>query len=409
MANKKRWIYLAIGTLLLILCGLIYGWSLFKAPFSAVYPEWSLSQIAMTFTISMTFFCLGSFAAGKLSAALKPRVIIMIAATLLLIGFVGVSKLNPATPDQSLKMLYLFYGVLGGSGVGICYNNVIATLNKWFKDKLGLASGIMMMGFGIGALVLGSVATELIATRGIFDAFFILGVAIFIVLFLGALFIKNPPENDGLTASSASKASDGMTTMEMLKSGTFWIFFCWCIFVNASGLMIISNAAPIAVAFGATAIVGMIVSVFNGVGRVVIGAIFDKMGRKKTMLINITVLLTAGIFLLLGAKTTAMALVLIGLLCAGFSYGGNPTITASFINSTFGSKYFAVNFSLANFSLIPAAIAGPLISSRLIERSNGSYETTFMAIIIIAVIAFALWLLLNAGAAKVEKKNSESV
>lgn len=409
MANNKRWIYLAMGTLLLLFCGLIYGWSLFRAPFSEIYPEWSLSQLSMTFTISMIFFCLGSFAAGKLSAVLKPRVIITISATLLLIGFVGVSKLNPANSEQSLMMLYLFYGVLGGSGVGICYNNVIATLNKWFTDRPGLASGTMMMGFGIGALVLGSVATGLIAAKGIFDAFFILGVMIFIVLFVGALFIKSPTEKDGLSQSAGAKASAGMTTGQMLKSSTFWIFFLWCVVANSSGLMIISNAAPIAVAFGAPAIVGMVVSVFNGVGRVVIGAIFDKLGRKRTMLINMTILLAAGVSLILGAKTAVVILVLLGLLCAGLSYGGNPTITAAFIGNAFGPKFFAVNFSLANFSLIPAAILGPLISSNLIARSGGAFDTTFILIIIIAIVAFVLWMLLNASIAKADKRKEESV
>ena len=68
MANNKRWLYLAVGTLLLIFCGLIYGWSLFKTPFSEVYTGWSLSQLSMTFTISMIFFCIGGFVAGKLAA-----------------------------------------------------------------------------------------------------------------------------------------------------------------------------------------------------------------------------------------------------------------------------------------------------------------------------------------------------
>lgn len=70
MQSNKRWFYLGVATLLLIFCGLIYGWSLFREPFSQVYPDWSLSQL------SMTFFCLGGFAAGKLSAKL-PRAVLL--------------------------------------------------------------------------------------------------------------------------------------------------------------------------------------------------------------------------------------------------------------------------------------------------------------------------------------------
>lgn len=406
MANNKRWLYLAIGTVVLIFCGLIYGWSLFKAPFAEIYPQWSLSQLSMTFTVSMTSFCIGAFIAGKLSAVLKPRYIILLSAALLFVGFFGVSRLDAADAAGSLRMLYLCYGVLGGGGVGICYNNVIATLNKWFTDRPGLASGIMMMGFGLGALILGSIATGLVKSQGLFDTFFILGIMTFIALAVGSFFIRVPEERDGVVQKSGVKPTDGFKTGEMLRTPQFWIFVCWCVAANSTGLMIISSAAPIAVAFGAPAIVGMIVSIFNGAGRVMIGAIFDKLGRKRTMLINMLILTAAGTGLLLGAKTSAVVLILLGLLGMGISYGGNPTITTSFINRQFGPKYFAVNFSLANFSLIPAAIIGPLLSSKLIEKSGGTYDTTFMTILFLAAIAFVLWLLLNAACAKSEQENA---
>jgi len=407
MANSNnsgnRWLYLGVGTLLLIFCGLIYGWSLFKAPFSQIYTDWSLSQLSMTFTISMIFFCLGGFFAGKLSAKFQPKLIIVFSAVLLLIGFLGVSKMDPNNSSSSLTTLYIFYGVLAGTGVGFSYNGVISTINKWFPDKPGLASGIMMMGFGLGALILGSVATSLIASKGIFTTFMILGFMIFIVLMIGSLFIKVPPAPAAGAVKAAAEVPS-VSTSEMLKSASFWLFFIWCVVANSAGLMVIGNAASIAVAFGAPAIVGMVVSVCNGAGRVIIGAIFDKIGRKTTMLINMAILLAAGIALLLGAKTAAVAIVLIGLVCTGLSYGGNPTITSAFISRQYGPANFPVNFSIANFSLIPAAIAGPMIASKLITSADGAYDTTFMMIIICGVVAVLLWAALN-GAAKKENAN----
>ncbi|MGF6375381.1 OFA family oxalate/formate antiporter-like MFS transporter [Clostridiales Family XIII bacterium PM5-7] len=402
MSDKKRWLYLGVGTLLLIFCGLIYGWSLFQAPFSQIYTEWSLSQLSMTFTISMVFFCLGGFVAGKLSAHIKPRLIIMISAVLLLVGFFGVSRMNPDNPSTSLIMLYICYGVIGGSGVGFSYNSVISTMNKWFPDKPGLASGIMMMGFGLGALILGSVASGLVASKGIFNAFMILGIAIFVVLMIGSAFIKVPdaPKAD---ADKPAPALEGYTPGEMLRTSSFWVFVLWCVIANSAGLMVINSAASIAVAFGAPAIVGMVVSVFNGAGRVIVGALFDKLGRKKTMFLNMCVLAAAGVILLLGAKTSAMVIILVGLLCVGISYGGNPTISSAFVNREYGPKYFPVNFSLGNFSLIPAAILGPMISSKLIEGAGGAYDTTFMAIIVCAALAFVLWACLNKACAKKTK------
>lgn len=404
MTNNKRWIYLGVGTLMLVFCGLIYGWSLFKVPFSEEYRDWNLSQLSMTFTISMVFFCIGGFVAGKLSAKLKPQRVIWIAGALLLLGFLGVSKMNPNNSGFSLGMLYVCYGVLGGLGVGFTYNAVISTINRWFPDKPGLASGVMMMGFGLGALILGSIATSLIESRGVFDTFMILGVLIFAVLVLGSFFIRVPSEGD-LKASSndALKISEGLTPSEMLKTPSFWIFMLWCVIANSAGLMIISSAASIALAFGAPAIAGMVVSVCNGAGRVIIGGIFDKIGRKQTMLVNMVILVTAGLCLVMGAKISAIALIMAGLVFMGMSYGGNPTISSAFINREYGQKYFPVNFSLGNFSLVPAAILGPMISSKLIESSGGKYDSTFMVIIGCAVCAYVLWVMLNRACEKEEK------
>ena len=406
--SGKRWLYLIVGTVLLIFCGLIYGWSLFKAPFAAIYTDWSLGQLSLTFTISMIFFCLGGFVAGKLNGKLKPRTIIMMSAVLLLAGFLGVSRMNPDNSATSLPMLYIFYGVLAGTGVGFSYNGVISTINKWFPDKPGLASGTMMMGFGLGALILGSIATSLIAAKGILTTFMILGIMIFIVLMIGSFFIKNPEKP--LTAARPSAgngtetAVESKTTGEMLRSASFWLFMAWVIIANAAGLMIIGNAASIAVAFGAPAIVGMIVSVFNGAGRVIIGALFDKIGRKTTMLINTAILLCAGLVLFTGAKSAAMVIILIGLLFTGITYGGNPTISSAFAIGQYGPKYFPVNFSVVNFSLIPAAILGPMIASSLITGSGGHYDSTFMVMIACAVIDFILWIVLNSVCKKENRK-----
>lgn len=404
--SGKRWLYLIVGTILLIFCGLIYGWSLFKAPFAAIYKDWSLSQLSMTFTISMIFFCLGGFFAGKLNGKLSPRTIIMISAVLLLVGFFGVSRMDPNNSSASLPMLYIFYGVLAGTGVGFSYNGVISTINKWFPDKPGLASGTMMMGFGLGALILGSIATTLIASKGILTTFMILGIMIFIVLMVGSFFIKNPaaPTVSENAEKVEAPTVESKTTKEMLSSVSFWMFMIWVIIANSAGLMIIGNAASVALAFGAPAIVGMIVSVFNGAGRVIIGAIFDKIGRKTTMLINIIILLCAGLVLFTGAKTAAMAIILVGLLLTGITYGGNPTISAAFASGQYGPKYFPVNFSIVNFSLIPAAIVGPMLASKLITSSGGHYDTTFMALVICGVIDFVLWFVLNAACRKEANK-----
>lgn len=410
MNTNKRWLYLCTATLTLLFLGLIYAWSIFRTPFSEIFPDWTISQMSLTFTISMIFFCLGGFVGGLMSKKLSVRVRFLISAVMLFAGFFVVSMVDPAKPASSLTMLYIFYGVFGGGGVGIAYNTVIGTLNKWFPDKVGLASGIMLMGFGLGGLVLGSVVNSMIGSMGLLTVFKILGIVIAVVCAAAAFIIKAPSAEDSAAlaalaeaslpasakASAASSAGKSdYSAGEMLRTARFWFFTLWAILLNSAGLLVINSAANISVAFGGTAVLGMIVSLFNGAGRIVAGNNFDKFGRKTATIVNTAFMLAAGAFLTLGGMSGKYIFILCGLVLVGLAYGGCPTITSAYINKAFGPANFPTNFSIANFSLIPAATIGPMISSALLESAGGSYNTNFYAIIGFSAAALVMWVLLN--------------
>ena len=405
--NNKRWLYLGVATISTLFLGLIYAWSLFRAPFSEVFKTWTVAQMSMTFTISMIMFCLGGLIGGQLGKKFGVKVRILVAAVLLLVGFFMVSTLNPADASGSLMKLYIFYGIFGGGGVGIGYNAVITTITKWFPDKVGLASGIMLMGFGLGGLALGSVVTKFIAGIGIFSTFKLLAIAIFVVLLVAAIIIK-APEAPTAGASKTAAADDNThhyTSAEMMKTSRFWIFFLWAIALNSAGLMVINSAANISVAYGGSAVLGMIVSLFNGAGRIVAGNNFDRFGRKTSSIVNNIFMIIAGALLIAGGVSHSLILVVIGLIFVGLSYGGTPTITSAYVNKAFGAKYFATNFSIANFSLIPAAIIGPIISAKLLEAAGGKYDSNFRALIVFTLVALALWIGLNIASKKSDNED----
>ena len=407
MNNNKRWLYLGVATISTLFLGLIYAWSLFRAPFSEVFKTWTVAQMSMTFTISMIMFCLGGLIGGQLGKKFGVKMRILIAAVLLLVGFFMVSTLNPADASGSLMKLYIFYGIFGGGGVGIGYNAVITTITKWFPDKVGLASGIMLMGFGLGGLALGSVVTKFIAGIGIFSTFKLLAIAIFVVLLVAAIIIK-APEAPTAGASKTAAADDNThhyTSAEMMKTSRFWIFFLWAIALNSAGLMVINSAANISVAYGGSAVLGMIVSLFNGAGRIVAGNNFDRFGRKTSSIVNNIFMIIAGALLIAGGVSHSLILVVIGLIFVGLSYGGTPTITSAYVNKAFGAKYFATNFSIANFSLIPAAIIGPIISAKLLEAAGGKYDSNFRALIVFTLVALALWIGLNIASKKSDNED----
>lgn len=412
MKSGKRWIILAVATISLLFLGLIYAWSIFRTPLGEVYPTWTVSQLSLTFTISMSMFCIGGFIGGISGKVFSLRMKFYISAVILFVAFFGASLMNPNNPSSSLIMLYAFYGICGGGGVGFAYNAIISQVNKWFPDKVGMASGTMLMGFGLGALILGGLASSMMASIGIPMTFKIFAVAIAVAMILSAIFIKAPTAEEAaafMPAPSAkvetevkAEAVRDYTPGEMAKSSLFWLFMCWVVALSSAGLLVINSAANISIAYGGAAILGMIVSLANGFGRIINGSIFDKKGSSIALLCCTFFMIIAGVLLILGDKTGAYPLILVGLIFVGISFGGCPSLTSAYFSKVFGPKYFPTNFSLGNFNLLVAATLGPTLSSKLLVAAEGSYGTNFYAIVAMAVVGLVMWVFL----ARSLKKNA---
>lgn len=392
---------------MMLFIGLVYAWSIFKDPFHQIFPAWTASDLSMTFTISMIFCGLGGFFGGQLIKKLKYRRLILIAVALVCTGFLAVSQLDINRSDSSLIALYLFYGVVCSVGVGICYNVIVSTVLKWFPEIYGLASGILLMSYGMGGLVFGNIVDALVSAVGMLPTFGWLALIVAVVLTGSALVISPPPTDSAPARENTQKTLPerrDFTTKQMLKTPVFWVAFFWFVVISAAGLAVINSAASITVAFGASAVSGLVVSVFNGGGRVLMGALFDRLGRKKTMYLDSILNILAGMVLLAAAFTGSIALVYIGLALSGIFFGGAPALAAAFANERFGSKHYAVNYSILNFCVIPASFIGPLVSGFLQNRSGGDYQSTFILMACLGVVALFLNLLLGVITGKKARK-----
>jgi OFA family oxalate/formate antiporter-like MFS transporter len=411
----RKWLQLFIGTLLLLFLGLIYAWSIFRRPLGEMFETWTDTDLSVAFTISMTFFCLGGFFSGLLLQRMRVRGVLLISASMLLIGFGGASAMPGAgNAAMSLTMLYVFYGVACGLGVGLGYNSIISSVLAWFPDRPGMASGVLLMGFGMGGMLLGGAVSVLNEHFGLSATFVALAVLMSASLLTGSIFIapharpareaRSPkqdadprrnadPRQDAGPPPDAARAeipAKDCTSAQMLANPLFFLLFLWVILMVSGGLMVINSAALIAEFFGAPAVLGLVVSVFNGVGRVLFGALFDKMGRKGAMRLDTLCMTIAGLALFAGDRWNSPLPVFVGLLLAGIGYGGMPSLISAVVNRFFGAAHYAMNFSIMNFAVILSAFIGPLLSSSLLERSGGSYSGTFIAIALSGVIGTAL-------------------
>src|SRR5437016_2941446 len=284
MRTSNRWVIAIAGVFLQIALGAVYAWSVFRVPLSKQF-GWSISEVTLTFTISIFVLGFAAFFGGLWLNRKGLRIVALTGGALYGLG------VFLASFSHSLSWLYLSYGVIGGIGLGLGYIVPVAVLVKWFPDWRGLITGIAVGGFGAGALITAPVATRLIQSVGVLRTFAYLGVAYFIVTIIASLFMRNPPEGwqpEGWTPSekeTAQRATHDFLLSEALKAWQWWALWLILFLNTSAGIAIISQEAPIfeeltkVSAIVAGGMVG-VASLGNGVGRVFWAWLSDRITRR---------------------------------------------------------------------------------------------------------------------------------
>ena len=388
----RRWLYLAVGVFTMLFAGILYAWSILKAPFGSEF-RWEPSALALNFTLTMCFFCVGGLLGARLSGAWGTRGAVLLAAVLAAGGFILTSTLT----GSSVVLLYVTYGMLAGLGIGIAYNVIVATVGAWFPDKKGLCSGCLMMGFGASALVLGGLASSFMeGALGWRKTYAVLGVALGVVLTAAALILKRPGAGMQLPAPPEKKSGESFhrdfTTAGMLKRPSFWLCFFHLVFLAAVGSSVISFAKDLAESVGAapalaTSLVGVL-SVCNGLGRIATGALYDALGRRKTMVLMNLVTICAAAATLTATFLGSVPLCVVGLCLTGASYGSCATTSATFPSVFYGMKHYPSNVAVMTFNLMGGSFMATL--SSLLQESSGGYVAPFVLLLSLSVVALGL-------------------
>ena len=380
---------LIAGTAMLLINGVIYAWSIYSMPFGAGF-GWSSAQLGACFTVMLASFCLGGVFGGAAANRRGVRVSIPIGGILGCIGFVLCMFLQA-------HLIWLLFGsfAISGIGVGFVYNGVISAVVPRFPDKKGLASGVLLMGFGASSLVLGGLASRLIASPGFgwHLTYILTGALLLAAAFIGLPFVL-PPRVDRDTHAAAP--ARGLTPRQMLRTKRFWLLFGSAVIGTGFGSGLIAHASYIFVEGGASESVAALavglVSVMNGLGRIVFGMLNDRCGFRISLLADAVLYIAAGLIAALVLGSSAVVLVVVMMLI-GACYGAVPTISASLAEEFFGPAHYGRNLGIVNLSILVGSFASTAAGA--IQTSTGSYAQAFYLFVGLEAVALVLILLLG--------------
>jgi MFS transporter, OFA family, oxalate/formate antiporter len=401
LPNRIMFPLLGIGINMCL--GNLYAWSVFRKPLQAAY-GWTAAEATLPFQISIAFFAIAMVFAGRWQDKAGPRTVGMVGGVLFGVGFVLSSMIG-----STLMGLYLAYGVICGIAMGCAYVTPLAVTIKWWPDKRGLMTGLVVMGFGAGAIIGGIGGPLLISAVGVMTTFLIFGIVFGGVVTLCAAMLRNPPPGYKPAGWSPPAPAPGAKVMradyspgEMVGTPQFYLLWT-CYFIgSAVGLTLISQASPIGQEMaGLTPVVAggavTLLAVFNGLGRPGFGWISDAVGRRNAVILDFVVLIAA--MLLVLPNATSFGMYALGVCMVGFGFGGFLALMPAFTADFWGTKNLGINYGWVFSAWGAAGVFGPILGLA-VRRATGVWMNAFYIYAGLCVLGIVLMLMTKAPTAK---------
>ncbi len=405
---RNRWLVVigAISSQLGI--GALYAWSHFNEPISIAF-GWSITSVYTTYTIALATFALTMNFTGWLQLKLGPRITSLIGG-ILYSGGVLLSSLA-----KSHAAFYIFYGVITGAGVAFVYVCQLATLVKWFPNRKGAITGLATAGFALGGFMFSNILKALFNVEDIYltpekiSVTFLIVGSIFAVMTIGGALLLDVPEQEIVQTNGMFTEGKNFNRLEMLKTGNFYKLLFSDLLALMPGLLIIGLAKDIGqdpeylgLNYSTAALIVSIIAIINAGGRLLSGALADKLGALNVYrtMYAVTIISLA----VLAFVPMSLPVFIIAIFGVAIAYGSFLSLVPTITERLFGGKNFSANYALVFQAYGIAALSGILIKSF-------TTETNYMFIIAMSttILGFIIAMFIKAPKRQQEdEKEDES-
>ena len=400
------WVIVAIGTVMLAMqAGVMYSYGVF---FKHLVAEFGWSRAATSGVYSLYMISHGLFAIvmGWLVDRLGPARVMAFCGFITGLGLVLTSQVS------ALWQLYITYGLIVGIGISAVFTTSMATTARWFTRHRGLALGIVAGGVGLGTLILVPVVERIINAYGWSVAYFVLGVAAWVVMIPGALFLRRDPEgkqghfNDvDVSALSAEVSTEektenayletGITMMKATRYKPLWmlvsVFFLFSFCLQMVMVHLVNYATDIGIASLIAATFISLIGLGSFVGRLIMGTASDRIGSNNALLICCAILMITLAFLIF---TRELWMFYLFAIIFGFAYGGEVPQMPALVGHFFGLRAAAALLGIVVFGATLGGALGAWVGGQVFDVTQ-SYQTAFLIATIASFSAVVIALMLK--------------
>lgn len=389
--------------------GVAHVWSEFQSGIADTLFRGDNAKAGLAFSILILSLTIASIIGGRLSQRLSTRALAMIGGVIVSAGFLGASFVT----EKNAYLIWLTYGIMGGFGMGLSYSTTLSCVQKWYPEKKGLATGLVVASLGVGSFFFAPIIESLInhfGGSGVGEpmTFRVLALVFLVVSLVGGFFLRSPRPCDLISSYGADPEKippRSYTPSEVLKSFEYYLLTATLLLASTSGLMLLGFVKPIAEAKGMTNIAAlaiMVVALFNTVGRVFWSWLADRIARRRltTAMLVITAIATASLALVDGYATLALFAVI------GFCFGGFLGIFPSLTEEIFGPRHMATNYGMVLLGFGVGAVVSSQIAGyykNLAENDIALMNPAFLLAAAFALFGVMLMLRLDLGVKKRRK------
>ncbi len=363
---------------LALIFGVSYSFAAFFASFAAEFDA-QRADVSLVFGLSGGVYFVFGAGAGMLADRFGPRAVtsagmLLIAAGLLLCSFAG-----------SMGMVYAAYGVGVGLGIALVYTPAIACVQPWFTQRRGLAAGLASAGIGAGTVAVPLIATAAIALLQWRGAMRAMAVGVLILGLAATWLLRRAP-----AASAAhSEQIPGLSLKQALRDRRFWWLYASIVLAAPSMFIPFAHVSAAARDMGidAASAVGLVglIGIGSLVGRFVIGALADRLGRTLTLLL---MQVSMGLSVLAWFAAAGYPMLVFFALWFGLSYGGIVSLLPAISMDLFGARAVAGIIGTLYSGAALGNLLGPVLAGAVFDHT-GSYVPVLWACMGLSALAAA--------------------